>query len=251
MKQLVFSVSAMMIVMFFLIPTLTMGDKTTRARKLDDATASVTKQVLEESMENAGSAGMTDGDIKSLVYDKLASRLGESADIDVTVEKCDLKKGILSVHVTEQFKNPGKKTDVLETEKTCILEQEQMRPLVTVEFYLPDYTPEPSSTYTTGFEKLYISCEIMAGDDIRFPETPPDIILPTGRDSADVYRFDHWNLKINGKEVDYNERKLEKAGSDLLSADGSLYGRTVFEASYVKAGTLDPYDHNAYDPREG
>ena len=232
MKQLIFSVSAMIIVLFFCMPILTMGDRTTRTRKLDDAAASVTEQVLIESMKSADSAKLSDEDIGEAVSEGIKKRLGESGDLSVTVKKCDLKNGLLSISAVETFKNPGKREDAIETEKTCILEQEEHRLLIPVTFYLPEYTPEPSSTYTIGYERLYRYCEVLAGDEIRLPEDLPDIFIPTGRDTLQHLCFDHWMLLINGKEVDYDERKDKKAGSSLLSADGSLYGGIVFVAAY-------------------
>ena len=235
MKQMVFILCAMLMVLFFSIPVLSIGEYTTRSRKLEDATASVTQEVLEETMESATEAD-TDIDIlKSEVRKRIKNRLGEKADIEVSIKGADLKRGLLSVEVSETYRGIRDASHTLETKKTCILEREAMRPMIPVCFYLPDITPDTSSTYTLGYERLYRKYELQSGEDIILPESPHELLIPVSKEKCDTYRFKGWRLvKENEDSVPYKDVKSHKAGSTFLSFDGSLYGGIAFEAEYVK-----------------
>ncbi|MCR5099124.1 MAG: hypothetical protein K6B14_09275 [Lachnospiraceae bacterium] len=235
MKQLVFSVCAMLMVLFFTIPVLSLGDTTARTRKLDDASASVTEEVLQEKMKSSSGVSMDENALKKEMEERIKNRLGEEADISVYVKGADLKKGLLSVKVEEDYKGIGDATSHLETEKTCILEREKMRPLIPVCFYLPDITPDISSTYVLGYERLYRSYELQSGERIRLPEKPQELLLPTSKDECECYRFREWMLlRSDGSLTPYKECKNLKVGNEALSYDGSLYGGIIFTARYEK-----------------
>ena len=231
MKQLVFAVSAMMIVFFFSIPVLSMGDRTARIRKLENATAEVTRKVLEENMESCQAVDMDNDKLKKLLEQQIADRLDEEGDIQLSILGADMKRGLLSVYVRESFKNMGGALDHIETKKTCILEQERMRPLIKVDYYLPDITPDITSTYALGRDAYYAGYELMAGEALRLPEDPPDIVAPKG-DGSTTYRFLGWKLMRGEKLIPYDNVAFYKVGSRMLAYDGSLYGGISFMGVY-------------------
>ncbi len=235
MKQLIFSVCAMLMVLFFSIPVLSMGDHTARARKLDDAASSVTEEILQEKMGSAVRVETDETSIKSEMEEMIKERLGEKADISVFVKGMDLKKGLLSVNVSESYPGIGDQTHSLKTEKTCILEREAMRPMIPVRFYLPDITPDISSTYTFGYEKLYRSMELQSGEKIRLPEKPPVLAIPISKDECDMYSFRRWCLlKADGSSRPYEDCSKDRVGSRQLAFDSSLYGEITLIAEYEK-----------------
>ena len=235
MKQLLFTVVAGTIVFFFAVSVLSIGDRTTRTRKLDDTAAEVAECVLSSIMEDPEGAVCDKGELGSAIETMIVERLGEDGDIAVTVTGFDEAKGILSFRVDESFTYPNGRHGRLSTEKTILLEQESMRRLIKVSFILPEIIRDYSSTYTEGHDATYRQYELQSGDRIILPEDPPDIYVPTGIAEGDEYHFTGWTLvREDGDDIAYKNIKPYKAGSSELSYEGIPMGDVVFVAEYEK-----------------
>ena len=233
MKQLVFSIASFFIVFFFAMSVLSISDRMTRSRKLDDALAEVMEAELKSVMEDTKYADCDSEQIEAELSSMLSDRLSETGDIEPEVKAFDAKRGLLSVVVHESFVYPNGGMGSISSEKTLLLEQEQQRRLVRVSFLLPDIIRDHSSTYTDGHERLYRQYELQVGDTVIFPEDPPKLYVPKGAAHGDDYCFAGWELvRSDGKKVTRTDGY--RVGSRELSYDGNKMGEIVFMAKYVK-----------------
>ncbi len=235
MKQLIFALAAFFIAFFFAISILAIGDKTARIKKLDDAVTEVMEETLENVMEHQEMSSVDKKDLLTEFEKNLYDRLGEKAKLDVTIQAFDAQKGLLSVEVIESYIHPNGKEGKIKTEKSILLEQQSIRRLVPVEYYLPQITPDITSTYMTGKSRSYRSYELQVGQPLVVPEDPPDLILCGDTKNDKTYRFTGWKVqKKNGDETSLELLSDEKMGSPGLSYNGEKDGKVVLVACYEK-----------------
>ena len=233
MKQVIFSLAAMLLVFFFGVSVLAISNDTTREKKLDTAVSEVAELSLEQFMDDPRGSDISSDDIRKFFEERLYERLSEAAELDVVIESCDLKRGLLSVSVRESFVHPNGKKGEVSAKKILLLEQEKMRDMIPVTFYMPDIISDTSSTYTQGYEKVYRRYELMEGESIVLPEKPPDVFVPIGKTGGIWYGFSGWRLvRADGGDSGYEEICKYKIGSSEIAYDGEDGGAVAFVADY-------------------
>ena len=99
----------------------------------------------------------------------------ENFALTVDVAGVDAKKGLLSVHITEEYTHPNGKVGKLETTATIVLEQEEGKPVYEISYLIPEDLRKQASELEQPLPSVYKRYIQEEGETLRAPENPPSI----------------------------------------------------------------------------
>lgn len=114
MKNLILGYGCMMIILYTLLFSLGIHESRIRQTEMEDSLS----QVLYANMRHGAAA--TDDLIRSQVISDLKNTLNQCSDLQITIDLCDMKTGILSATVSDRIPLPFGQSKVYSCHKTII-----------------------------------------------------------------------------------------------------------------------------------
>ena len=154
MKNVILILLGILIVLYTI--TIAFSAFTTQTRK-NELEKNVSR-IVESALKNYYKQ-WNEEQVQEELIEEIVQCLGENANVVVTVQACDLQKGIISVRVEETFWSFNGKSKTLVCEKTAIMEQHSKEEdTVLVSFMV-------------GAE-VYKEYQLMAGESCPVPKLP-------------------------------------------------------------------------------
>lgn len=166
MKQVVMGVVCGVMVLVTMLAVMTVEGRNSRERELEQAVSAAVDQTVE-ALERQHPYPLTSNeefaaDFAGLLLEQLHSGEGEDGDenlsVQVDIAGCDVKKGLLSVCVTEKFSHPNGRVGTVRCKATALLE-----------------TPKPAKYHTVTYllgDEVYASYALKDGEALKKPEDP-------------------------------------------------------------------------------
>ncbi len=157
MKHVVFGLCAAILIISILMATITIEGASIRKREIKNALHTAMEEamtsVLTRECNSLENDDLLVADVTALLLEQLNSN-DKNLKLQVDVAAADAQRGLLSLHVTEQFTYPDGRTGTVEDEATMILEQEESKSYYRLTYRLPAQitdellVPEVIQTYT-------------------------------------------------------------------------------------------------------
>lgn len=140
MKQAIFGMVAMLVVLFFSLICLTIHGRNLRQKEVENSLVEALDGAMTNLMkQEIYSIDSTDTFVADLLQ-TLLGQINSTSDIEVNILAADREKGILSVEITETYMHPNGKSGSVSALRTVILDKtaETEESLYNVEFYIDD-----------------------------------------------------------------------------------------------------------------
>lgn len=176
MKTLVQGMVSFVIVVITVTTVINICNNHSRSVNLQDNLQEAIESSLETAMTEHNYDISNSDELIADMMEGIALYLDDNSTFDVTVNKADTSTGILSVHVTEHYKNLNGNVQDISCDKTVILDHYD--PL-TINKYTVTYVID-----AVGSQVPYKTYQLMDGDAMRIPVAP----------SYDGMTFKGWKL---------------------------------------------------------
>lgn len=140
MKQTVFGLVSMLLLVFFLIIAMSLYGRNLRQAETDHTLAEAVDTAMSNLMENKVYSIDTKDEFVADFLETLLVQMNSTSDVEVSILEADEKKGILSVEVTQNYLHPNGKEGTVSVVRTVIFDKEvEKQPKhYTVSFYTED-----------------------------------------------------------------------------------------------------------------
>lgn len=122
MKQLIFGVTAGMLLVLFLGVVIAVQGRTLRQDETEQSLGSAIQNVMEQLAEKKNYAFSDREELIADFLEALLIQINSDSDIEVTILKCRREKGLLSVEVVETYHHPNGKEGKVSARRTMILD---------------------------------------------------------------------------------------------------------------------------------
>ena len=177
MKQITFGISGVLLIVVILMTTLSIEGASSKERKLKQAFRYAMAEAMESALKKDSFSAEDDdllvADVMALLIERLD--VDENATLQVDVAAVDSKKGLLSLHVTEEFVNASGEMERIEDEATILLEREQQKSQYQISYLLPEKVAEELL-----YPQVIRAYRLEEGCLCKVPQTP-SILEGTGR----------------------------------------------------------------------
>ena len=192
MKQAIFGIMCGFIVILVIVAVMTVEGRSTRENEADNALSAAVDEVMENLLTKKDYDIENNEEFVADFCEALLEQIQAGSDEDydknlsvkVDVAGVDYEKGLLSVHVTEQFTHPNGNIGTLECTSTAILDQRAEKERYTVTYNLPN--------------RLYKQLEVEEGTDFYLPKAPAD--------TSDGAKFQYWMDTETGEKAVFPEK---------------------------------------------
>ena len=120
MKNIILGILGCMIAVYTIVSCLSIYSISTRKNEMENCIS----QVLEQNLLNYYGSESTDAEVKTTVVQDLSERLQADSKVQINVHTCNIKQGILSVDLCEEFYLPIGISKTIRCSKTVIAEEE-------------------------------------------------------------------------------------------------------------------------------
>lgn len=178
MKQVMYGLVIIIPVVLAIVAWLAVEQRSEREMEMEtalqQAVADVVDQVSLQGKYQVQSNEELVADFTALLTKRLHVQ-DEGLVLTVDIAGVDAKKGLLSVHLTEEFTHPNGRKGTCETQATMVLEQEEGKKLYEICYEIPEEICRAAGMEgapRSGAYKRYILEE---GCSVKAPANPPDI----------------------------------------------------------------------------
>lgn len=191
MKQIVMGVTGLILLVVSLLSVMTVAGKMARSNELEKALQQAVEQTLSNLAETGAYPIADDRELEADFCQALLQKIktGQGADgdknlkIQADIIEADVKKGLLSVHVTEWFTYPNGKVGQISCNATALVEQKKAR-----ELYQVTYQMDGGRCQQFG---------VLAGERLVVPKAPK--VDSSGR------KFLYWQDAATGNKAVFPE----------------------------------------------
>lgn len=140
MKQTVFGLVGMMMLVFLLVILMSLHGRNLRQTEMDHALAEAVDTSMSNLMETKVYSINTKEEFITDFLTSLLAQMNSTSDVQVSILEADEKKGILSVEVTQTYLHPNGKEGTVSEVRTVIFDKEveEQPDYYTVSFYTAD-----------------------------------------------------------------------------------------------------------------
>lgn len=210
MKHIVFGLSAAVLIVVMLMTSVTIEGAAIRNREMKSALHAAMEEAVHSALAKEAYSLDDDellvADMTALLLEQLNAE-DDRLRLSIDIAGADAKKGLLSVHVKEEFSYPNGRTGTVEDEATIILEQEIPKQEYSVVFLLPEEVADelmlPQEIRRYGIEEQR-NCKV--------PDTPS---ILTGRGMCVVSWTD---VETNASYTPEQLRETEVTGDRTFVA---------------------------------
>ena len=208
MKQTVFGLVSMLLLVFFLVIGMSLYGRNLRQAETDHTLTEAVDTAMSNLMETNSYSMDTKDEFVADFLETLLVQMNSTSDVEVSILEADEKKGILSVEVTQNYVHPNGKEGAVSVVRTVIFDKdvEKQPNHYTVSFYTAD-------------DELYKSY-ILPENSVCTMPTPPE---------KDGEAFSCWRFVTGASgnaeqlEVTYGNGSGSKK---VLAKDGEFYNVT-------------------------
>lgn len=124
MKNMILGMVGGAVAIYLLVFCLSVYSISVRKNEMENCIS----QVLEQNLLNYYGSESTDAEVKTTVVQDLSERLQADSKVQINVHTCNIKQGILSVDLCEEFYLPIGVSKTIRCSKTVIAEEEIVEP---------------------------------------------------------------------------------------------------------------------------
>jgi hypothetical protein len=177
MKHVIYGVISIVTVVLTLVLMAAVAGRHTREQEMQVAL----RQAVEESVDQVMMQGKYTlhskeelvADFTSLLVGRLRTK-DPNLHLKVDIAGVDEVRGLLSVHVTEEFTHPNGRIGTTEASATVVFEQEEKRDLFRVDYIVPKSICLEAQGDNVYIPEEYKSYLFEEGDRIKAPVNPPN-----------------------------------------------------------------------------
>lgn len=177
MKHVIYGAISIVMVVLTLVLMATVAGRHTREQEMQQAL----RQAVEASVDQAMMQGKYTlnskeelvADFTSLLVERLRIK-DPNLHLKVDIAGVDEVRGLLSVHVTEEYTHPNGRMGMAETSATVVFEQEKKRELYRVDYIIPENVCGEARANNVYIPKEYKSYLCEEGETVNAPLNPPN-----------------------------------------------------------------------------
>ena len=177
MKHVMFGACGVLLIVLTVICWIAIAGRSSREleqqQALNAAVADTMEQLNMQGKYSLDSPEELVADVTSMLVERLHVK-DKNLKLNLDIAGADAKKGLLSIHVTEEFTHPNGKIGKYETTATVVLEQEEGKKIYQISYTIPMANCVEATNGDQALPTEYKSYVQQAGEQVKAPGNPPD-----------------------------------------------------------------------------
>ena len=178
MKHVMYGLVSILLVVLAIVAWLAVEQRSEREMEMEaalqQAVADTVDQVALQGKYRVRSDEELVADFTALLTERLHVQ-DEGLVLTVDIAGVDAKKGLLSVHVKEEFTHPNGRKGTCETSATMVLEQEEGKAMYEINYVIPEEVCRAAGGDGAPLPTAYKRYVLEEGGAVLAPQNPPSV----------------------------------------------------------------------------